>query len=60
MITLLLGKVLVNLYNEARRWMRSEGYDVNQWAPFILIGDDVTFDFGKKSKIALKQVLSYF
>ena len=40
--------------------MRSEGYDVNQWAPFILIGDDVTFDFGKKSKIALKQVLSYF
>jgi len=20
---------------------------VNQWAPFILIGDDVTFDFGK-------------
>ena len=36
--------------HEAMKWMRSEGYDVNQWAPFILIGDDVTFDFGKKGK----------
>ena len=35
----------------AMKWMRSKGYDVNQWAPFILIGDDVTFDFGKKGKI---------
>ena len=34
--------------HEAMKWMRSNGYDVNQWAPFILIGDDVTFDFGKK------------
>ena len=33
------------------KWMRSEGYDVKQWAPFILIGDDVTFDFGKNGKI---------
>jgi len=33
--------------HEAMKWMRSEGYDVNQWAPFILIGDDVTFNFGK-------------
>ena len=30
---------------------RSEGYDVSRWAPFILIGDDVTFDFRKKGKI---------
>ena len=37
--------------HEAMKWMRSEGYDVNQWAPFILIGDDVTFDFEKKGKI---------
>ena len=42
------------------KWMRSEGYDVNQWAPFILIGDDVTFEFGKKGKTKWKQVLSYF
>ena len=37
--------------HETMKWMRSEGYDVNQWAPFILVGDDVTFDFGKKGKI---------
>ena len=36
--------------HEAMKRMRSEGYDVNQWAPFILIGDDVTFDFGKEGK----------
>ncbi|PFX22680.1 Tetratricopeptide repeat protein 28 [Stylophora pistillata] len=30
----------------ARNWMRNNGYDkVSQWAPFMLIGDDVTFDF---------------
>ena len=37
--------------HEAMKWMRSKGYDVNQWAPFILIGDDVTFEFGKKGKV---------
>ena len=37
--------------HEAMKWMRSEGYDVNQWAPLILIGDDVTFDFKKKGRI---------
>ena len=37
--------------HQAMEWMRSEGYDVNQWAPFILIGDDVTFDFGRNGKI---------
>ena len=31
--------------HEAMKWMMIEGYDVSQWAPFILIGDDVTFDF---------------
>ncbi|XP_078352792.1 uncharacterized protein LOC144637604 [Oculina patagonica] len=34
--------------HEAMKWMRCNGYsDVRQWAPFILIGDNVTFDFGK-------------
>ena len=37
--------------HKAMKWMRSEAYDVKQWAPFILIGDDVTFDFGKEGKI---------
>ncbi|PFX29041.1 Tetratricopeptide repeat protein 28 [Stylophora pistillata] len=32
--------------HEARRWMRNNGFDeVKQWAPFILIGDNVTIDF---------------
>ena len=32
--------------HQAMKWMRSNGYpDVRDWAPFVLIGDDVTFDF---------------
>jgi len=35
--------------HEAMKWMRCNGYsDVRQWAPFMLIGDNVTFDFRKK------------
>ena len=35
--------------HQAMKWMRCNGYsDVKQWAPFVLIGDDVTFDFGEK------------
>ena len=42
------------------KWMRGAGYDVNQWAPFTLIGNDVTFDFGKKGNVLLKtSVLLY-
>ena len=48
---LLAGESAGESLNEAMKWMRSQGYEVNQWAPFILIGDDVTFDFGKKGKI---------
>ncbi len=34
--------------HEAMKWMRCNGYsEVRQWAPFMLIGDKVTFDFGK-------------
>ena len=33
---------------QAMKWMRDNGYsNVRDWAPFLLIGDDVTFDFGK-------------
>ena len=48
---LVAGKSAGESLHEAMKWMRSEGYDVSQWAPFILIGDDVTFDFGKRGKI---------
>jgi len=34
--------------HEAMKWMRSNGWsEVKQWAPFMLIGDNVSFKFGK-------------
>ena len=37
--------------HQAMKWMRDNGFaKVSEWAPFMLIGDNVTFDFGKKSK----------
>jgi len=34
--------------HQAMKWMRDNGYsNVRDWAPFMLIGDNVTFDFGK-------------
>ena len=34
--------------HQAMKWMRSNGYsDVRDWASFMLIGDDVKFDFRK-------------
>ena len=51
---LVAGESAGESLHEAMKWMRSEGYDVSQWAPFILIGDDVTLDFGKKGKDLLK------
>ncbi|PFX13016.1 Tetratricopeptide repeat protein 28 [Stylophora pistillata] len=33
--------------HEARKWMRNNGFEeVSKWASFMLIGDNVTFDFG--------------
>ncbi|KAL9966571.1 hypothetical protein ACROYT_G024670, partial [Oculina patagonica] len=37
--------------HEAMKWMRGNGYsEVCDWAPFVLIGDNVTIDFGKLKK----------
>ena len=37
--------------HQAMKWMRDNGFaKVSEWAPFMLIGDNVTFDFGKKGK----------
>ena len=34
--------------HQTMKWMRENGFvEVRQWAPFVLIGDNVTFDFGK-------------
>ncbi|XP_066016089.1 tetratricopeptide repeat protein 28-like [Pocillopora verrucosa] len=33
--------------HKARKWMRNNDFDkVSQWAPFMIMGDNVTFDFG--------------
>ena len=35
--------------HQAMRWMRDNGFsEVRRWAPFMLIGDNVTLDFRKK------------
>ena len=45
---LVRGESASESLHEAVKWMRSNGYsDVRDWAPFMLIGDNVSFDFGK-------------
>ena len=45
---LVRGKSASKSLHQAMKWMRGNGFsDVEQWAPFMLIGDDVTFDFKK-------------
>ena len=40
------GKSASESLHEARKWLRKNGFEkVSQWAPFMLIGDNVTFDF---------------
>ena len=37
--------------HQTMKWMRSNGFaKVCEWAPFMLIGDDVTLQFGKQAK----------
>ena len=45
---LVRGESASESLHQAMKWMRANGFsDVEQWAPFMLIGDNVTFDFGK-------------
>ena len=45
---LVRGESASESLHQAMKWMRNNGYsDVRDWAPFILIGDNVTFDFEK-------------
>ena len=38
------GESASESHHQAMKWMRENGYsDVGQWAPFVLIGDNVTF-----------------
>ena len=44
--------------HQAMKWMRENGFaKVSEWAPLMLIGDNVTIDFGNKSKykVSLKR-----
>ncbi|XP_022791391.1 tetratricopeptide repeat protein 28-like isoform X4 [Stylophora pistillata] len=46
---LVSGESASESLHRAMKWMRNNGYTrVSEWAPFMLIGDDVTFDFGNK------------
>ena len=43
---LMRGKSASESLRQAMKWMRDHRFsDVSQWAPFLLIGDDVTFVF---------------
>ena len=45
---LVRGESSSEALHEAMKWMRYNGYsDVRHWAPFMLIGDNVAFDFRK-------------
>ena len=45
---LVLGKSSSESLHQAMKWMRENGFpEERQWAPFMLIGDNVTFDFRK-------------
>ena len=42
------GESVSKSLHETMKWMRDNGFTkVSEWAPFMLIGDNVTLDFGK-------------
>ncbi|XP_078351515.1 uncharacterized protein LOC144636229 [Oculina patagonica] len=45
---LVRGESASESLHETIKWMKGNGFTkVSEWAPFMLIGDNVTFDFGK-------------
>ena len=45
---LVRGESASESLHETMKWMRGNGFTkVSEWAPFMLIGDNVTFKFGK-------------
>ena len=45
---LVRGESASESLHETMKWMRGNGFTkVSEWAPFMLIGDNVTFDLGK-------------
>ncbi|XP_058968923.2 tetratricopeptide repeat protein 28-like [Pocillopora verrucosa] len=53
---LVRGESASESLHQAVQWLRSNGFPKpSQWAPFVLMGDNVTFDFTKKGKKELKE-----
>ena len=47
---LLCGESASEALHEAMKWLRSNGFTKpSQWAPFMLIGDNVTLDINKQT-----------
>ena len=45
---LVRGESASECFHQAMEWMRGNGWpEVRKWAPFMLIGDNVAFEFGK-------------
>ena len=43
--------------HQAMKWLRNNGFiKVSQWAPFMLIGDNVTFDFTKQRLVLFQRI----
>ncbi|XP_066015028.1 tetratricopeptide repeat protein 28-like [Pocillopora verrucosa] len=48
---LVRGESASESLHQSVQWLRSNGFSKpSQWAPFVLMGDNVTFDFMKKGK----------
>ena len=57
---LVVGESASESLHEAMKWMRSNGFTkVSEWAPFMLIGDNVTFDFTHEGTFIPEKVFSY-
>ena len=55
---LVAGESAGESHHQAMKWMRNNGYTkVSEWVPFMLIGDDITFDFGSEGKFYLEKVI---
>ena len=55
---LVAGEIAGESHHQAMKWMRNNGYTkVSEWVPFILIEDDITFDFGSEGKFYLEKVI---
>ncbi|XP_058969803.2 tetratricopeptide repeat protein 28-like [Pocillopora verrucosa] len=53
---LVRGESASESLHQAVQWLRSNGFSKpSQWAPFVLMGDNVTFDFKKKGKEGLEE-----